>query len=375
MGIYRKGDDWHIDYRVNGKRKREKIGPNKKLAESVFSKRKVEIAENRYLDIRKNHRVMFGDFADTFLELHSKLNKKPRVARRDFFLVRSLGSHFSGKYLYEISPQSIERYKAARIKEVAPATVNRELACLKSMFNKAIEWGKAYDNPVRKVKLFRENNKRIRYLEKEEIRKFLDNCPPHLKPIATVAVFTGMRKSEILNLQWKNISFEQGIIYLLDTKNNERREVLMNETVKKALIAVPRHPASPYVFCHKSGKPYTNVRKSFGATLKKCGIIDFRFHDLRHTFASQLVMMGIDLKTVQELMGHKSIEMTLRYSHLSPDHKKKAVDILDRNMDTFWTPALKSGSDSVIDNFSNSLKQLQLAYSGPRSSVGRAAVS
>jgi Site-specific recombinase XerD len=360
MGLIKRGDNWFIDYRVNGRRKREKIGTSRKLAENVLSKRRTEIAENRYLDVRKKYRVSFDDFAKTFLELHSHLNKKPRVARRDFFLINRLGSHFSGKLLSEITPQMVERYKADRIKDVKPATVNRELACLKCMLNKAIEWGKASDNPVRKVKLFKENNKRIRYLEKEEIRKLIANCPGNLQPIVIAAVFTGMRKSEILTLQWKNINFDLGIIYLLDTKNGERREVLMNDTVKRALVAVPKHPDSSYVFCHKSGKPYYNVRKSFDATLKKCDIIDFRFHDLRHTFASQLVMMGIDLKTIQELMGHKSIEMTLRYSHLSPDHKKKAVEILGKNVDTFWTLEPKKPEITEIDNLPNSLKELEL---------------
>ncbi len=108
--------------------------------------------------------------------------------------------------------------------------------------------------------------------------------------------------------------------------------------LKKALIAVPKNPESSYVFCNKDGAPYGDIKKSFFTALKKAGIIDFHFHDLRHTFASQLVMSGVDLNTVRELLGHKSLEMTLRYSHLSPDHKKRAVDILGQRMDTFWTP-------------------------------------
>jgi len=117
---------------------------------------------------------------------------------------------------------------------------------------------------------------------------------------------------------------------------------MMNDIVKKALQDVPKYKGSPYVFCHKDGKPYLNVRKSFDTALAKCDIIGFHFHDLRHTFASQLVMMGVDLKTVQELMGHKSIEMTLRYSHLSQPHKKAAVDDLCKNIVTIWTPKQKS---------------------------------
>ena len=369
MGVYQKGSDWYIDYRFSGRRKREKIGPSKKIAVLTLGKRKVQIAEGKFLDIKKNERIKFEDFAKTFIELHSKLNKRPRVAKRDEQLVKRLTEHFSGKYLYEITPRQIEEYKKIRKeakrkggKEIAAATVNRELACLKCIFNKAITWGKAEKNPVREVKLFKENNRRTRYLEKEEIKKLLENSADHLRPILIVALFTGMRKSEILNLQWKNINIKHGVIYLLDTKNGERRKVLINDTVEKALIAVSKNPNSPYVFCHENGKPYLNVRKSFDVALEKCGIINFRFHDLRHTFASQLVMMGIDIKTVQELMGHKSIEMTLRYSHLSPDHKKKAVDILGQRMDTIWTPKAKSEGPNTSSILSNSLEHEELVH-------------
>lgn len=359
MGVYQKGNTYYIDYYVDGRRRRECIGPDKRLAETVLKKRKVEIAEGRYLDIKKNEKIRFEDFADEFYRLHSQPNKKPSAIQSDRILLKNLKSFFAGRYLYNIGIQLVEEYKIKRSKEVKPATVNRELACLKCLFNRAIEWGKTEDNPVRKVKLFRENNKRIRYLEKEEIQRLLDNCAPHLKPIAALAVNTGMRKSEILNLKWIDIDFKRNLLYLIETKNGERREIPINETVKETLMKVLKHPHSPYVFCSEIGKPYANVRTSFDTALKRAGIKDFRFHDLRHTFASHLVMLGIDLRTVQELMGHKTIEMTLRYSHLSPDHKDRAVGILDRNlrkMDTIWTPraekakVVKESSFATIDN-------------------------
>lgn len=268
---------------------------------------------------------------------------------------------FSGKHLSEITPQLIEHYKSARIKEVSPATVNRELTCLKSMFNKAIAWNEFNDNPVRKVKMLKENNIRLRYLEKEEIKRLLDACAPHLKPIVTVALYTGMRRGEIFGLKWQNIDFKNDVIYLLDTKNGERREVLFSETVKKALIAVPKHPESPYVFCYKNGKPYTSVKKSFHTALKKCGIISFRFHDLRHTYCSQLAMNGVDLKTIQELIGHKTIEMTMRYSHLSPSHKRRAINLLDRQTGTVMAPQADTGNTSETNELSNVLKNIELA--------------
>lgn len=375
MGVYKKNGQWYIDYYVNSRRKREKIGESKKFAETVLKKRKVEIAENKFLDIRKNAKIKFEVFAKTFFELHSKPNKKPSSSERDKALLKNLGSFFSGRYLFTINPMMIEKYKVERRKVVSPATVNREVACLKCMFNKAIEWGKAEDNPVRKVKLFKENNKRTRYLEKGEIKKLLDACEGHIKPIVILALNTGMRKREILNLRWQDIDIEKGIVYLLDTKNSEKREVPINDLVKRTLIKIRKHPDSPYVFYNKDGKPYANVRKSFFTALKKVDIMNFRFHDLRHTFASHLVMLGIDLKTVQELMGHKSIEMTLRYSHLSPDHKARAVEVFGRQMDTIWTPELKMPENEEFSILHNLVLDKELEQFAPIAQQDRAQVS
>jgi len=352
MGVYQKGEDWYIDYYVHGRRKREKIGPSKKLAETVLKKRKVEIAEGKFLDIKKEFKVRFEVFADEYLEIHCKPNNKSWY-KSDYVNLKSLKKYFVGKCLHEITPKDIEQYRAARFKEVSKATINRTLNCLSSLYNRAIEWGKAEYNPMSKIKQFKVPDKRIRYLEKEEIEKLLTTIDQltagnkhgqytHLKPIVIVALHTGMRKSEILGLKWHDIEIKRNIIHLHDTKNGEKREVPMNKTVQKAIIGVLKNPESQYVFCNQGCKPYGNVRKSFFTACKKAGIINFRFHDLRHTFASQLVMSGVDLNTVRELLGHKSIKMTLRYSHLSPDHKKRAVDILGQRMDTIWTPEGKS---------------------------------
>ena len=334
-GIFQRGDNYYIDYYVNNRRKREMIGPSKRLAETVLKKRKVEIAENKFLDIEKIEKIRFDAFADEYLELHSKLNKSYYTDEKIVGLLKKI---FSGKCLHEITSYDVEKFKSERIKEVSPATVNRAMAVLKSMFNRAIEWGKAKNNPCKAVKLFKESAPRLRFLEKEEIEKLLANCSKHLKPIVIVALNTGMRKGEILGLKWHDIDIQRNIIHLFDTKNSEKMEVPINDIVQRTLIAVPKHPDSPYIFCNTKGEPFYNVRKSFSTTLDKSGIINFHFHDLRHTFASQLVMAGVDLNTVRELLGHKSLEMTLRYSHLSPDHKKRAVDVLSRQMDTIWTP-------------------------------------
>jgi len=111
----------------------------------------------------------------------------------------------------------------------------------------------------------------------------------------------------------------------------------MNDIVYRTLLGIRKKGDGPWVFCKKNGERYGNVRKAFEGAKKRAGIVDFRFHDLRHTFASHLVMAGVDLKTVQELLGHKSFEMTLRYAHLSPEHKKRALDVLGKRLETNWS--------------------------------------
>jgi len=141
-----------------------------------------------------------------------------------------------------------------------------------------------------------------------------------------------MRRGEILNLKWENVDLKHGFILLEKTKNGERREIPMNEALKQLFrqLFAQRRLDTDYIFVNpQTGKRYTEFKRSFHTALRKAGIRDFRFHDLRHTFASQLVMNGVDLKTVQELLGHKYITMTMRYSHLSQAHKKEAVRVLE----------------------------------------------
>lgn len=323
MAIFKKNKSWFIDYYYKGKRKREKIGPNRKLAEAVLSKRKLEIAENRYLNVKSAHAISFEELAELYLD-YAKSNK--RSWARDRLSLKTLGKEFDGLRAEQLDSFLIEKYKQKRLKDVSPATVNRELACLKHLYNKGIEWDKCGGNPVRKVKFFKENNIRLRYLTTEEIKRLFRNSPKHLKPILMVALETGMRRSEILNLKWDDIDFDQKIVFVRNTKSGEPREIPISSGLANTLQDLKYK--SVYVFCNKDGSPFGSVRKSFASAVKKSGIENFRFHDLRHTFASHLVMNGVDLVTVKELLGHKSLKMTLRYAHLSPGHKRSAIDKL-----------------------------------------------
>ena len=161
-------------------------------------------------------------------------------------------------------------------------------------------------------------------------RSLIDCCATHLKPIVTVALHTGMRKSEVLGLKWKQIDLAHGFILLDTSKNGERREIAIDNALREMFEEMPHSIESINVFTDRDGNPYKDVKKSFKTALLKAGIRDFRFHDLRHTFASHLVMAGVDLVSVKELLGHKSLTMTMRYARLAPGHKRKAVNILDK---------------------------------------------
>jgi len=342
MAIYQRGDNWYIDFRFKGQRIRESIGPSKKDAKKVIDKRKTEIIENKYLDIRKEpDPIKFHDFAKEYLKW-AKANKKPSTYSRDIYIMRYLEKHFETKYLHEVTSWDIEKWKSIRKEEIKPGTVNRELALLKHLFSKAVEWKDKNkipylkETPTKGVKRLKGEVKRVRYLMPDEIQILLPNCEGLLrgllKPLVTVALHTGARKGELQSLQWPQVDLELGIISLLDTKNGERRDIPMNETARATLKEIKQ--ISEFVFSSRNGKRIENaqVQNAFKESLRRSGIEDFHFHDLRHTFASNLVMAGVELNDVRELLGHKKMEMTLRYAHLSPKHKTKVINILDRVM-------------------------------------------
>jgi len=262
--------------------------------------------------------------------------KRQTYQRRDKISVAHLNDAFEGKYLFEIKPRMIEKYKADRLKSVGPATVNRELACLKHMYTKAIEWDYVQANPVKKVKFLKEPPGRLRYLKVDEADKLIKNCNDCLQSIVITALNTGMRKEEILSLKWQEVDLDNCKITVKKTKNNESRVIPINQTLYKELSALSEHKdkENEYVFSNGNSNRFGDIKKGFSMALTRAGIKDFHFHDLRHTFGSHMVMQGIDLRTVQQIMGHKDIQTTMRYAHLSPEYVHEAIGRLD----SVWTP-------------------------------------
>jgi integrase len=345
-GIYRRGNVYWIRYAgLDGKIVRESTGSRRfQDAETLLTARKKAIDDGKEPEIKKIANYSFRELTERYL---SWVKGRQRSANIKEYVVNQLLEKFGNLPLRRFSTALIEQLQTDIInKGRKPATNNKTLNILKHMFSKAVDWDMVESETlkrIRKVKPLKDEGKRLRYLTQEECTALIHAAESHLKPIVITALNTGMRKSEILNLQWDNVDLKHGFILLSQdqTKNAERKEIPINNTLRETLQGITRRLDSPYVFyVHATGKPYHVIKRSFSTACRRAKIKDFRFHDLRHTFASHLVMAGIDLTTVKELLGHKDIKMTLRYAHLAPSHKVKAVDILDKTLNRTPTAQL-----------------------------------
>ncbi|MEW6214906.1 MAG: site-specific integrase [Nitrospirota bacterium] len=358
-GIYKRGNVFWIRYAdLDGKTIYESSGSDKfRDAEALLIQRKQAIREGKQPEIKRIANHSFKELVEKYL---SWINGRQKSARVKSYIIRQLIEAFGNLPLRRFNTAIVEQLQTDLMgRGLKNSSCNKVLNVLKHMFTKAVEWDMVESETlkrVRKVKLLIDDSKRLRYLSKEECQSLINACDKHIRPIVVTALNTGMRKGEILSLKWDNVDLKHGFILLDITKNGERREIPINDTVRQTLQSLTRRLDVPYVFYDPIiGKPYQNVKRSFNTTLRRAGIRDFHFHDLRHTFASHLVMAGVDITTVKELLGHKTLTMTLRYSHLAPAHKVKAVDILDN--------ALNDKLSSVGERFldANYTKTIQSA--------------
>ena len=341
MGIYKKANsnNFMMSKTVNGLTYFKSSGTSLKMeARATFDRWVIELKEQIRTGTPMTRREQepiinnstFSELADKYLEfIDGRLKSFYGVSG----FVRTLTKRFKDKSLNSFNMEDLELLQTEWIKKnYSVAYANRLIIILRRMFKKAIDWDMANEDLLKKVNisLLKGETKRLRYLSEEEAERLIFNCEPYLKPIVITALNTGMRKSEILHLTWDRVDLKNRLILLDKTKNGERREIPINQTLYNALSELTRHIKCDYVFYNpETLKPYYDVKKSFAGGLRKSKIFDFRFHDLRHTFASWLVMGGVDLTTVKELLGHKCITMTLRYSHLAAAHIQNAVKVLD----------------------------------------------
>lgn len=354
---------WWIQYfDADGRRHREKVG-RKSAAITLYQKRKTDILEGKKLPaLRNTPTIKFDEIADDALE-YSRSHKIS--CEDDEIRMNFVKDEFGSRAVDSIKPQEIERWlnRMTRTvnKEVVPlkpATLNRYRALLSLVFRVAIENGKAHTNPARLVRPRKENNAVVRYLSTEEEQKLREaieeHCPHHL-PELDLALNTGMRQGEQYNLSWERVDFDRRLITIPRSKHGDPRYIELNDAAIDALRRAHRQAnGSPHVFLNCFGDKLSKPREWFELAIKKAGIQKFTWHCLRHTFASRLVMAGVDLRTVQELMGHKTIQMTCRYAHLAPKHRLAAVQ---RLCDT--TSAQEAGATPSATGTSESTSAVQ----------------
>ena len=261
---------------------------------------------------------------------------------------RLLGARFGGRLASNVTSKEVEELKAEVAGAHAPATVNQYLKLLKAVYNRAIRQGRLTRNPVTPVRLYRENNARNRCLSPDEEARLVGALPDRLRFLVIVALHTGMRRGELRALRWQDVDFATGAIRVRQDKAGDGRWVTINSVARDALLAVKRDQKilSAYVFCSPEGRFLHNFERYWRPALRAAKIPDFRFHDLRHTFASRLAMAGVDLYTVQRAGGWKTQTMVQRYAHLSPDHIRAAVERLAEGISQSAT-GTRTGTDDV----------------------------
>lgn len=343
MAIFFKRGSYYIDYYADGRRVREKVGPSLKLARLAEMKRKTEAAEGKFHLGRPKPSITFAQAADMYWDLHAS---KTPGACSTVYMLGTLKKAFGAKRLDQVTVPDILAWRNDVLENNTAAYTNRLHAVLRAVFNRAIEWEKfAGRNPAARVKAFRVENARLRFLEREEIPRLLAACSPQIHALVVCALMTGLRKGELLKLRWEHVDLGNGIIYVLQTKSGKPREIPIAAKLAGLLSGLPRSPSGRvFQVCEAT------VKRHFARALAAAGIADFRFHDLRHTFASHYIMRTSDLPATQALLGHQSPRMTQRYAHLSQGHLRAGIELFSSGMDTIWTPAQSTAPSPRNEN-------------------------
>lgn len=360
---------YYLYYRINGKQRNFLLGSATSLTPAqardlakekmgqVASGEDVHISRHEAKKAEQRKGLTLAKFLDEHYESYL-VSLNPKTAKQSFMCIKNNFKHLANKPLVDITVWDIQQWVSERSKlGRAPATISYAYNRLRAAFNRAVDWGFIESHNLDNVKIPKIDNKRIRYLSTSEERSLLaaievrdkrlkeelmsrygaraqtrveQRYIDYLEPLIVMAMNTGMRKGEMLTLKWSHINMEDRYLTIRseNAKSKNKRTIPLNNTVFDMLTTWrAQNPDSELVF-EKDGKPIDTYQYQWEALLKDAGITNFRFHDLRHHFASKLVMKEADLNVVRELLGHADMKMTLRYAHLAPEHKSAAVNLI-----------------------------------------------
>jgi integrase len=354
MGLIKRHKVWWMSFMYQGQQVRRSTGTtDKKLAESILSKVKVRIAEGRFFERREDLDCTFKDMMDRYCIERAGL-KAPKSRLRDQAALGHLLPVLGDKVLAHITPKVMARYKAQRrMEHAAPATINKELQLVRHAFNLAMrEWEWCRDNPMHRVSMEQVRNEVDRWLTADEEDRLMAAASSWLQEIMVFALNTGLRQGEILRLQWEDVDFARGTLIVMQSKNGTRRTIPLNTNVYELLAA--KQTATGLARGPVFRTPRGNVLqvrflvREFCEARNRAGIPNFRFHDMRHTFATRLVQRGVGLYKVQRLLGHKTNLMTQRYAHHSPESLREGVMVLNEAKRKPVSTNLAQGADLVV---------------------------
>ncbi|WP_035350854.1 tyrosine-type recombinase/integrase [Edaphobacter aggregans] len=303
-----------------------------------------EIEKHKLLGHVPATKDVFATIIPNYL-IHQKARLTPESYERTRGILEvHLKSFFGTMPLAGIRRADVQKYITQRLGEVSTDTVIKEINVLKHLLGLAMEWEMIPKNPAYRMGGKKDNMKaspgRVRYLQPAELNVVLEACPEWLRPIASLLAYTGMRRSEVLRLRWRDLDIKGGEIMLPKTKNGDARVVHLNDRASDVVKSLTRGFPAARVFSEDITAE--NVSVAFIRACRSVGIADFSLHDLRHTMASWMRMTGSDLQDVAKQLGHRDLRMTNRYAHLSGDHLSTAV----KRLDSVFAP-LKLGKEGA----------------------------
>jgi integrase len=339
---------YYLFYRLNGKQVNYRLGVDGQMTPAQAR----DLAKSKIADVTQGVDVQALRKQERTSTKYSKLSslqyfldekytpwlksRNPKTAEKTVTAFKSSFPKLMDFQLSDINAWEIEKWRNKRLADgVKPATTNRQINTIKGCLSRAVEWGVIDSHDLRKVKTLTVDNSKVRYLSKDEesrLRESLKSCDTaFLEVIVLLAMNTGMRKGELLSLQWHDINFDNKILTVdfQNAKSGNTRHLPLNTEAFNQLIHWQKLSGSEgYVFKGRNNEPLKDFPSLWAEILDEANITHFRFHDLRHHFASKLVMASVDLNTVRELLGHSDLKMTLRYAHLAPEHKAAAVNLI-----------------------------------------------
>jgi len=329
---------WYIRYYDDaGRRHCERAGSEASAAEG-YKKRARQIEDSVFCPPRSVNKLKFGELMDLAFA-DRKVRLAPTSYESDLGRAKRLREWFGEMPAAKVTAALIQE----RIRELCEgglegSTCNRYKALVSAMFTFAIKAKKLSHSPMRAVESFREGDGRVRFLDREEeaaLRKVIERDCPKCEPELDLALNTGLRRNELFRLRWDQVDLERAILTVQGKRpakggGKGQRFVRLNSVAVEALRRLHRQSRGSAWVCPGKHDPPSarDWREWFEDAVKSAGLEDFHYHDLRHTFASRLVMAGVPLAAVQELMGHRFIVTTQRYSHLAPDHQRANVEKL-----------------------------------------------